>query len=162
MKPQATFNALVGDLDYPMFIVTAREGDELAGCLVGFATQTSIDPSRFLVCLSHSNRTYRVAVGARLLGVHLVPADAPQLAELFGGQTGDHVDKFARAGWRRGPGGVPILDACRNWFVGRVLTRLEAGDHDAFLLEPIAGEAGTPSADFTFHRAKRIEAGHEA
>jgi flavin reductase (DIM6/NTAB) family NADH-FMN oxidoreductase RutF len=162
MDAQATFNALVGDLDYPMFIVTACTAAERAGCLIGFATQTSIDPSRFLVCLSHSNRTYRVALEAEHLGVHLVPADRPELAELFGGQTGDRVDKFSWTRWHPGPGGVPILDACRNWFVGRVLTRVEAGDHDAFLLEPIAGEAGTPSADFTFHRAKRIEAAHPA
>jgi flavin reductase (DIM6/NTAB) family NADH-FMN oxidoreductase RutF len=162
MDVQDTFNALLGDIDYPMFIVTVSADDERAGCLVGFATQTSIDPARFLVCLSHRNRTHGVALRAEVLGVHLVPADAADLAELFGGQTGDDVDKFARCAWDPGPGGVPILDRCRNWFVGRVLTRIPAGDHDAFVLEPVAGEAGTPSADFTFHRARRIEAGHPA
>jgi flavin reductase (DIM6/NTAB) family NADH-FMN oxidoreductase RutF len=44
---RATFNAIVGSLEYPMFIVTARAGDERLGCLVGFATQTSIDLPRF-------------------------------------------------------------------------------------------------------------------
>ena len=162
MDPQATFNELVGELDYPMFIVTASADGKAGGCLIGFATQTSIDPSRFLVCLSRKNRTYRIALRADLLGVHLVPADAGDLAELFGGETGDKVDKLASCQWHPGPGDVPILERCTNWFVGRILTRLEAGDHDAFLLEPIAGEAGTRFADFTFHRAKRIEAGHEA
>src|SRR5690242_18770420 len=51
-----TFNAIVGELESPMFIVTARAGAEPLGCLVGFATQTSIDPPRFAVCLSHNNR----------------------------------------------------------------------------------------------------------
>ena len=60
MEPGATFDSLVGDLDYPMFIVTACADGERAGCLIGFATQASIDPSRFLVCLSHNNRTYEV------------------------------------------------------------------------------------------------------
>ena len=47
--PHGRFNDLVGGLDYPMFIATARsERGERAGCLVGFATQCSIDPSRFL------------------------------------------------------------------------------------------------------------------
>jgi flavin reductase (DIM6/NTAB) family NADH-FMN oxidoreductase RutF len=158
---RATFNAIVGNLEYPMFIVTARAGDERLGCLVGFATQTSIDPPRFAVCLSRANRTYRQAHDAAVLGVHCVPADAPALAELFGGETGDEVDKFARCDWHDGPEGVPILDACANWFVGRVLDRVEAGDHDLFLLEPVAASAA-PQADFTFHRAKRIEPGHEA
>ena len=159
---QSTFDSLVGDLDYPMFIVTVCAGGERAGCLVGFATQASIDPSRFLVCLSHTNRTSRVAQGAELLGVHFVPADQPELAELFGGETGDEVDKFERVQWQPGPGGTPLLDACPNRFVGRVLERLDAGDHDAILLEPVAAERGTDAGEFTFHRAKHIEPGHEA
>jgi flavin reductase (DIM6/NTAB) family NADH-FMN oxidoreductase RutF len=158
----ATFHALVGHLEYPMFIVTARAGEEPLGCLVGFATQTSIDPPRFAVCLSHRNRTYRRGRDAELLGVHCVPAHAAALAELFGGETGDEVDKFARCAWHEGPGGVPILDECPNWFVGRVLWRAGAGDHDAFLLEPVAAENGTAEGEFTFHRAKRIDPGHEA
>jgi len=157
-----TFNALVGDLEYPMFIVTARAAGEPLGCLVGFATQTSIRPPRMAVCLSHKNRTYRRGHDAAFLGVHCVPADAGPLAELFGGETGDEVDKFARCAWHSGPAHVPILEGCPNWFVGRVLWRSDAGDHDVFLLEPVAAEAATAQPEFTFHRAKRIEAGHEA
>jgi flavin reductase (DIM6/NTAB) family NADH-FMN oxidoreductase RutF len=158
----AAFHALVGELEYPMFIVTARAGEEPLGCLVGFATQTSIDPPRFAVCLSHQNRTFRRGRDAELLGVHCVPADADALAELFGGETGDEVDKFARCAWHEGLGGVPILDDCANWFVGRVLWRRDAGDHDAFLLEPVAAHQDAAQGEFTFHRAKRIDAGHEA
>jgi flavin reductase (DIM6/NTAB) family NADH-FMN oxidoreductase RutF len=31
------FEELIGELDYPMFIVTTRKGEQLAGCLIGFA-----------------------------------------------------------------------------------------------------------------------------
>ena len=162
MDTEATFNSLVGDLDYPMFTVTACAGGERAGCLIGFATQASIDPSRFLACLSHKNRTYRVAVDAELLAVHFVPAHAEDLVELFGGETGDDIDKFERCAWRPGPGGTPLLDGCPNRFVGRVLGRMDAGDHDAFLLEAVLAERGSGADEFQFHRAKRIEPGHEA
>ena len=161
MGAKATFNSLVGDLDYPMFIVTACADGERSGCLVGFASQASIAPSRFLVCLSHTNRTYRVGIRAELLAVHFVPEEADDLAELFGGQTGDEVDKFERCAWRPGPGGTPLLDDCPNRFVGRVLERMDAGDHDAFLLEPVFAERGTDADEFSFHRARRIEPGHE-
>jgi flavin reductase (DIM6/NTAB) family NADH-FMN oxidoreductase RutF len=152
---------LVAELDYPMFIVTVAAGGERAGCLVGFATQCSIDPPRFLVCLSRRNRTFRVAREAELLVVHLVPDDAEELAELFGGETGDEVDKFARCRWHPGPAGTPVLDRCGNWFAGRILERLPAGDHHAFLLEPVDAHSAHED-QFTFHRAKRIEPGHEA
>jgi flavin reductase (DIM6/NTAB) family NADH-FMN oxidoreductase RutF len=155
------FEGVVSDLEYPMFIVTARAGDERLGCLVGFTTQASIDPPRFVACLSHKNRTYRRGRDATVLGVHAVPADADDLAQLFGGETSDEIDKFARCEWHEGPEGVPILDRCENWFVGRVLARWDAGDHDAFLLEPVTGGSGD-TGEFTFHRAKRIDPGHEA
>jgi flavin reductase (DIM6/NTAB) family NADH-FMN oxidoreductase RutF len=155
------FEGLVGELEYPMFIVTANAGGEPLGCLVGFTTQASIDPPRFIACLSHRNRTYRLGKDARAFGVHAVPADADDLAQLFGGETTDETDKFARTPWHEGPEGVPILERCSNWFVGRVMARLDAGDHDAFLLEPIAGSS-TEEDEFTFHRAKRIDPGHEA
>lgn len=157
-----TFDALVGGLDYPMFIVTAAAGGEREGCLVGFATQSSIDPPRFLVCLSKNNRTYRMAKGVDSVAVHMVPEDATDLVELFGGETGDDVDKFERASWSEGPDGLPLLDACPSWFAGRVLGWLDCGDHEAVLLDPFAAHNGHGDEPFPFHRAKRIDPGHEA
>jgi flavin reductase (DIM6/NTAB) family NADH-FMN oxidoreductase RutF len=157
-----SFDRLMGTLDYPMFIVTAASGDERSGCLVGFATQASIHPPRFLVGLSDKNRTYRVARESETLVVHFVPEDATELAELFGGQTGDEVDKFAEVDWSPGPGGAPVLAGCENWFAGRVLERIPFGDHTGFLLEPIEVHVGPDQEEFTFHRAKRIDPGHEA
>ena len=104
-----------------MFIVTTAVDGQRLGCLVGFATQASIDPPRFVVCLSHTNHTYRHGRDAGWLAVHAVPADAEALAELFGGETEDDVDKFERCAWHEGPHGMPLLDECGNWFVGRVL-----------------------------------------
>ena len=153
---------LVSELDYPMFIVTVAAGGERAGCLVGFTTQCSIDPPRFLVCLSDKNRTYRVAERAETLVVHLVPAEATGLAELFGSETGDDGDKFARCAWRPGPGEVPVLEGCGNWFAARILDRLRAGDHVAYLLEPFEAGSDKREEPFTFHRAKRMAPGHEA
>ncbi|HEV2814897.1 MAG TPA: flavin reductase family protein [Solirubrobacteraceae bacterium] len=153
---------LVSELDYPMFIVTATNGRERAGCLVGFATQCSINPPRFLVCLSDKNRTFRVAADASVVVVHLVPAEADALAELFGSQTGDDVDKFERVAWQEGPVGTPVLDECGNWFAGRILERIPAGDHCALLREPFDAHSDGREEAFTFHRAKRMEPGHEA
>jgi flavin reductase (DIM6/NTAB) family NADH-FMN oxidoreductase RutF len=162
MAGDQRFDELMAELDYPMFIVTAASGDDRAGCLVGFASQVSIDPPRFLVGLSRNNHTYGVARTAAVLAVHFVPADAVELAELFGGETGDDADKFARCGWSPGPEGTPVLDDCPNWFAGRVLERFDLGDHVGFLLDPIAGEAGRSEEELTFHRARRIEPGHES
>jgi len=156
------FTRLMGQLDYSLFIVTVAAGGQRSGCLVGFASQVSIHPPRFLVGLSVKNRTYRVANdGAEVLVVHFVPEQAEDLAELFGGETGDEIDKFSRCEWRPGPGGAPVLTDLDDWFAGRVLERISFGDHCGFLLEPIDGETHRSGSPLTFRRAKRIEPGHE-
>jgi flavin reductase (DIM6/NTAB) family NADH-FMN oxidoreductase RutF len=158
---EASFEQLVAQLDYSMLIVTAAAGGQRAGCLIGFATQVSIHPPRFLACLSVKNRTFRVARDADVLVVHFVTQEDGELAELFGGETGDQVDKFARCAWHPGPDGTPVIEQLENWFAGRILERADFGDHHGFLLEPIEGEAGRGEQTLTFHRAKRIEPGHE-
>jgi flavin reductase (DIM6/NTAB) family NADH-FMN oxidoreductase RutF len=157
-----TFDALVGELEYSMFIVTVRAGEQLAGCLVGFSCQASIDPPRFLVCLSRENHTYQVAAGAPELAVHFVPRQAEALVELFGGRTGDDVDKFSRCAWQSGPAGMPILQECPNWFVGRVLDQRDFGDHVGFLLEPVAAQRAGDPPYYPFDRAKHLQPGHPA
>jgi flavin reductase (DIM6/NTAB) family NADH-FMN oxidoreductase RutF len=155
------FARLVSDLDYSLFIVTAAHRGNRAGCLIGFASQVSIHPPRFLACLSVKNRTYRLASHTHTLVVHPVPEHAEELALLFGGETGDEVDKFARCEWTPGPAGTPVLTELENWFAGRVLKRIEFGDHVGFLLEPSEVSEQESQEPFTFRRGRWIDPGHE-
>ncbi len=156
------FNQVMTGVDYPMFVVTTTDGRERAGCMVGFSTQTSVHPPRMLVCLSQKNHTHQVALRADLLAVHVLDPDDGPLAELFGGETGDRVDKFARTEWVEGPGGVPLLDACPRRFVGRVLARFDLGDHTGLLLEPLLAEGGATRPALGFQDVKDVDPGHPA
>jgi flavin reductase (DIM6/NTAB) family NADH-FMN oxidoreductase RutF len=156
------FPRLMGELDYPMFVVTACADGERSGCLVGFTTQTSIHPARFLVCISEKNHTYPVAMRSAVLGVHLLSRAEREreLASVFGEETGDEVDKFASLSWHPGAGGVPLLDDLPNRFVGRVLERVALGDHTGFLLEPWLAQYGGDYPQLSMQRALAIPAGH--
>ena len=156
-----TFHELGSHLDYPMYIVTASATNRRAGCLVGFATQCGIDPPRFVVFISNKNFTYGVARDASYLGVHVVPAQEVELARLFGESTGDDVDKFERCRWESGPHDVPVLPACTDRFVGRVVATFDTGDHAGFFLDPIDVRAGG-GAFLSFKQASDFEPGHEA
>ena len=139
------FDDFASAIDYPMFVVTARDGDEAGGCLVGFATQVSIDPVRYLVCLSKRNRTYDLALRAPALAVHAGPAERRDLAEHFGQLTGYEVDKLADVRWHEGPAGTALLDDCPVRFVGAVLRTDDAGDHVGFTLEPLPDDGRPPA-----------------
>ncbi len=157
------FEKLVSMLDYPMFVVTTRAGEQRAGCLIGFSSQVSIGPPRFLVGLSKKNYTFRVAQDASHLAVHLLPRRHRELARLFGSETGDDTDKFARCSWRPGPHDLPILSDATGWFVGAVLNRYDLGDHVGHLLEPVAGDAPDRFDQLvTFADVRDLKPGHEA
>jgi flavin reductase (DIM6/NTAB) family NADH-FMN oxidoreductase RutF len=130
------FERLAEQGDSPMYIVTASADGEHAGCLVGFATQCSIDPLRFLVCVSTVNRTFDVVSRAETLVVHPLYERDHALASLFGEQTetDEDVDKFLSCAWAPGPGGAPVLAGC-DWFAGTVRDRVEFGDHVGVVLD---------------------------
>lgn len=157
------FEALVADLDYPMFVVTAAAGGQRAGCMVGFATQCSMAPARLLLCISERNFTFDVAARATVVVVHFLGREDLEVARLFGGETGDQVDKFARCRWEPGPGGAPVLEAGRGWIAGNVLEHVPLGDHVGFVVEPFAGHVGDAGApQLGFQAVRDLQPGHRA
>lgn len=152
---------MVSVLDYPLFVVTASDADGPSGCLVGFASQCSIEPPRWLVCLSEKNHTFRTARRAQALAVHLVAADQHDLASLFGEETGDMVNKFTGVTWHPGRTGAPVIEDCAAWFEGDVLESRSLGDHGGFLLAPVDGGKGPRSGQLTFANGRRLHPGHQ-
>ncbi|MYR08557.1 oxidoreductase [Gordonia sp. SID5947] len=163
---QSGFDEMVDAIDYPMFVVTAHADGRRAGCLVGFASQTSIDPRRFLVGISKRNQTHDIAEQAEYLAVHLLPRERTDIAALFGAHSGYDTDKFTRCAWSEGPHGLPILDDAAFWFVGKTVRRFDAGDHDAFLLDPVdsGSRVSAPGAQswVTFSDVHDLDAGRDA
>lgn len=156
------FNAFVEGLDFPLFVVTTAYAGERSGCLIGFATQVSIDPPQMLVCISENNHTHRPAQHAGHVVVHLLSPGQHELASLFGEETGDETDKFARCSWHPGPDGVPVLDDAARHVVGRVLRRIPFADHLGLVLEPVeVGISGGP-VPYRLSDAEDLEPGHGA
>ncbi|MDA8298331.1 MAG: flavin reductase family protein [Actinomycetota bacterium] len=156
----ADFTRLV---DPPLYVLTVAGAHENSGCLIGFASQVSIFPPRFLACVSEVNHTAKLTADAEVLALHLLGADQKALAAHFGELTGDEVDKFAGVAWHPGPFGAPILEAARAVFEGRVLERHRFGDHVGHLLEPLdasASAAQSPGEQLRLNDAVDLDAGH--
>jgi flavin reductase (DIM6/NTAB) family NADH-FMN oxidoreductase RutF len=156
------FDDLMAAADPALVVVTTARGDELAGCLVGFHAQTSIEPQRYAVWLSRVNRTYRVGRLASHVAVHFLTDGDRALAELFGAETGDEVDKFTLTPWAPGPGGVPLLDACPHRLVGRRVTLIdEGGDHACLVSSPVQADSPGPFTPLRLAAVTGLAPGHE-
>lgn len=157
------FDSLMSGADTAMVIVTAADGAERSGCLVGFHAQSSIEPPRYAVWISKANHTYGVAIGADHLAVHFLDERDHALAALFGGETGDEIDKFARTRWEPGPGGVPLLADCRSRVVlRRVAVVDQGGDHVCIDGEPVEAWTRAGFRPLRFSAVEDLEPGHEA
>jgi flavin reductase (DIM6/NTAB) family NADH-FMN oxidoreductase RutF len=140
------YERVIEPVDPVAVIVTCASGGDKAGCLVTFGAPCSVEPPRYAVWLAHRNHTYRVALSAGELIVHmLTPADLP-LAEIFGGISGMAADKFSQVAWSD-CGGTPLLHVSGGWLRGRILSRIPGqqetgGDHTCFVLAPVAAAPG--------------------
>lgn len=145
-----SFDDMMAMLDTPAFVVTTQVDGHPSGCLVAFATQTSVQPPSFMVGLPLGDPIHEVASKSDNLAVHVLPRSQHALAELFGREPDEQADPFARCAWRGGPLGMPILHDAAAWFVGRTLSRSEVADHVAYLVEPVAVWAPQSSEELLY------------
>lgn len=152
---------LTSNLDAPLVVVTATNGRQRGGCVVGFHSQCSVEPGRFAIWLSKANHTFRVGWQADRFAVHFLTEADHDIAELFGTNTGDEIDKFALSQWHPGQGDVPLLDACPNRFVGRRIALLDEGsDHVCIVLEPIEISVAGPFRPLRHSQVQDLDPGH--
>lgn len=157
------FSQLMSQLDPPLIVVTTADERERAGCLVGFHTQSGLEPGNLTVWLSKANHTFRVAVFAQTLAVHFLTSDDRALAEHFGTTSGDDGDKFADCQWQAGPDGVPLLDACPNRVVGSKIALLDTrSDHVCVVIDPAESHFSGPFTPLRLSDVRDLEPGHEA
>ena len=157
---EQTFDAIMASVDAPVVVVTTAAHDERAGCVVGFHSQCSIAPRRAVIWLSKANYTYRVGLHAEVFAVHWLTESDYSIAELFGTMSGDDVDKFAQCAWTEGPDGVPLLDDCPNYMIGRrVALLIESSDHVCAVLEPMRVSGG-PFRPLRLSAVGDLTAGH--
>jgi len=154
--------AITSAADYPLYVVTASSDDGISGCLAGFVTQSSIEPVRFVICVSKVNHTFVVAERSKGLALHLLGSDQKDMASLFGETTGDVTDKFDRVTWSAGITGAPILAECTAWIEGSIFNRFSAGDHEAFLVTVVDGGPGVCHGRLTLPDVSDFEPGHSA
>ena len=158
-----SFSSLMASLDPAMVVVTSAMDGERAGCLVGFHAQSSIDPSHYSVWLSKANHTYRVVLRSTHLAVHFLTENDRGLAEHFGTQSGDDVDKFPDVDISLGEGGVPLLMELPNRFLAeRVALLDDGGDHVCVVTRPIRADTGGPFRPLRLCDVDDLTPGHES
>ena len=119
-------------------VVIPAPGSPPAGFTATSFTSVSLDPPLVSFCLARSASAWPAVQTASQIAVHVLTQDQEHVARTFAKRG---IDRFAAHGaWRRGPGGLPLLEGVLATLVCRVVQRVEAGDHTIVLASPEAGE----------------------
>ena len=153
----------MNSIDAPLVIVTTALADERAGCLVGFHSQSGIDPHRYSVWLSKANHTYLLGLRARYLSVHFLASADLALAEVFGTRCSVETDKFAGLDIETDERGIPLLRGCQNRLVlERIAVLDDGGDHVCLTTRVVSAQSEGEFTPLRVSDAEHLEPNHPA
>jgi 4-nitrophenol 2-monooxygenase / 4-nitrocatechol 4-monooxygenase, reductase component len=125
---QRRYRQAIGRFATGVTVITARDGDRLAGMTASAVASLSLEPPMLLVCVSNRLPTHDALDRARRFGVNVLGERDDALALRFARPA---EDKFAGVRLTE-KHGVPLLDRAIARFVCDVHERLPGGDHSIF------------------------------
>jgi flavin reductase (DIM6/NTAB) family NADH-FMN oxidoreductase RutF len=105
-----TFWRALGQRAIGSTIVTARSAEGPAGFLGLSASHISADPPLMLASIDKRTSALQTVLAARHFAVNFLPAEAKEIADLFGGKgTLKGADRFQVGNWQTLTTGAPVL-----------------------------------------------------
>ena len=104
------------------------------GTTVNAFSSVSLDPPLVLVCIGRERSIHPVIARSGRFAVNILGEESQELSDCFAGAPHSPAkEAFCEAGYRPGPGGLPILEAALAHVECEVERTLEAGDHTIYL-----------------------------
>lgn len=129
------FRKALGSFPTGITVVATLQDDGMPrGFTANSFTSVSLDPPLILICIAKTASSCPVFSSAEHFSVNILADHQMAVSNLFATKL---ADKFAKASWRRGPAGSPILDDVSAWFDCRQHKLIEAGDHVILIGEVI-------------------------
>lgn len=134
-------------LSYGLYVVSAKNGEETAACVVNTLAQATVMPARVVVTINKQNCTEQVIErSGRFEAVVLCQSAMMELIGAFGFCSSRDGDKFAKWSHAEDSHGIPYLtEQVAARFECRVIDKMDAGSHVVFLAE--VEEAQTMGAE---------------
>ena len=155
IDPRALRKALGSFLTGVTVVATIQADGTPRGFTANSFTSVSLDPPLVLVCIGKTASSYAAFRAADHFSVNVLAEHQADLSSLFASKS---ADKFARAAWRPGPLGSPLLDDVAAWFDCRRHDLIDAGDH-VILVGRVAGFAERPANPLGYCRGAHVTFG---
>ena len=129
------FRQALGSFVTGVTIVTTCDADDSpVGLTANSFNSVSLDPPMVLFSLALDSRALPAFRNASHWAVHILAKSQQDISNLFASRG---ADKFAELRYRKGPGGIPLLDDYAARFVCKANFEYEGGDHAIFVGEVV-------------------------
>ncbi|WP_086562605.1 flavin reductase family protein [Streptomyces africanus] len=133
-------------------VITARGDTGPVGFTATSLASVSAEPPLLSFGVGTGSSSWPAIAAAGHVGVHILGEHQQELAATFA-RSG--ADRFAPpTAWQDGPEGVPVLDGVPAWLVGRVVTRVPAGDHRIVIAEVVHGDHTGTGRPLLYHQGR--------
>lgn len=138
---QSSIAAVLGKMDFEVFVLTAADGDRRNGQIVCWVMPATIVPQvpRVIVGVGRMNYTRELIEASRKFALNLLAKDQWSWVSHFGFRSGRQVDKFATVTFERGTTGSPLLSGIVGYLECEVRSVLDGGAHLFYLADVLEG-----------------------
>jgi len=127
-------------IPYGLFILTSKNGDDVASGTVNWVTQSSFKPPLVAVAIKADSHPYGVVKASGSFALNVLGQDQKDIAQAFFMSVKPEGNKLGPVTFRLGTTGSPIINESPAFWECRVVGVNEEGDHHVFIGEVV--EAG--------------------
>ncbi|MFY1701792.1 MULTISPECIES: flavin reductase family protein [Micromonospora] len=150
--PAAAHRAAVRLIASGVAVLTLTVGGEMHGVTVSSLTAVSRDPLLVGICLNHRSAFLGLVKSRRLFAVSVLDATQADAARWFADPRRPRGRaQFDQIDWEGDrTSGAPLIGGAMAWMSCRLVTGVDAGDHELLLAEVLQGSAreGRPLLSF--------------
>lgn len=148
MDPAAKKVALRA-INYGLYVLTAKDGDEYGAAGVNWLSQASFEPPLIMAGVKADSGTAAIVQKTGTFAVSVLADDQLDIGKAFFRSTTVEGSTINGHEFEPGPTtGNPIITALPWWFECRVTDTIDRGDHTVFVAEVVdagvRGEGATP------------------
>ncbi|MCE5336115.1 MAG: flavin reductase family protein [Desulfobacteraceae bacterium] len=148
------------NLSYGLYILTSAEGEKKNGQIINTAVQVTSDPPRVSVIVNKANLTHDIILRSNIFGLSVLDAETPMtFIGLFGFRSGRDIDKLAKANFKTGFTGCPlVLDHALSVLEAELIDHVSLGTHSIFIGTVVNTEVlreGSPLTYQYYHEVLR-------
>jgi flavin reductase (DIM6/NTAB) family NADH-FMN oxidoreductase RutF len=122
-------------IPYGLYVITAREGEQVNGATVSWLSQASFDPPRIVVGLRRGTGIWDRVQATGIFVVNVLGNSQKDLASAFFRHVEVDGDTLGGARFHEGSIGLPILNDVPAYLECRVAEIVDAGDHTIVLAD---------------------------